>query len=728
MKIQKEILISVFFVVALMSGITYLTYTNGKKSVASADNISRIRLILTALREIDEKDQALESNLHKYIISEGTWFSDSCKILPGQILDEISNIKIFGGDDKEMLDGTVTLENAINRQQQIVSKILELPKDSIAAAKQIVNSDSVHEVFYKVREEINKARENEGFLFSMQITINQGSSRNNLRLIFIRSGVILFFLLLGLFMINRDIRKRINAEKNALEREHKYSALIEGAGDLVCTFDYRGNLTYTSSRIETLSGYHREELLNKHYSTIIAPEWRDRVQQIFKEQLRNKKRETLAELQIITKKGEIRWVEIKAVLVSGNAETAGMLCICRDINVRKKAELDRANASRNQEIFLANMSHEIRTPMNGIIGLAHLLSITGLNTEQNDYLKGIRDSARKLLTIINDILDISKINAGKIVLEEEPFSIKELIDNTLLTLGRKAKKKNIKITTYIDPEIPRLVMGDHVRLSQILWNLGGNAVEYTERDGEVNILIVKQNEDENKTQVVFIVKDNGIGIESTLLPSIFEPFIQANPATSRKYGTGLGLSITKKLVEIQGGTISVQSTLGEGSQFSIHLSFRKYAYDKPKLEAINKHYGADYKNLNGVSVLLVEDNIINQKVGVKILEKKGIKVDVAENGKRAIEILEKKPYDLILMDLQMPEMNGFEATTYLRTKMTLNHQHIPVIAITAAALQGEYEKCMATGMNDYLLKPFEPNDLFDKMEHLLNLTPNPITS
>lgn len=727
MKIQKEILLSIFFVIALMCGVTYLSYINGQKSVVSADNISRIRLVLKALGEVDIEDAALEVNAHKYLSTGEEKYYDSCKSLPDYILYEVSNIRIFGISDSGIRSNLVLLEKEVNRQAQVVNKVLDISKDSIERARQILNSDSVREAFYRVKKEINKARENEGFLFAMQITVNQETVRNNLKLVVFRSGIILFFLLLGLFMINRDVQKRIKAEQNALEREHKYAALIEGAGDLVCTFNYRGVLTFTSSRIETLSGYNKQELLNQQYSTIIAPEWRDRVYQIFREQLKNKKRETLAELQIITKNGEKKWIEVKAVLIAGNKDTAGLLCICRDINDRKKAELQRADSIRNQEIFLANMSHEIRTPMNGIIGLAHLLSQTGLNTEQNDYLKGIRDSARKLLIIINDILDISKINAGKIVLEEAPFSLQELIDNTTLTLGRKAKKKNIKLHAYIAPNVPAVIVGDHVRVSQILWNLCGNAVEYTRKDGEVTISVTLQNEDENNIQLNFSVKDNGIGIDSALLESIFEPFIQATPATSRKYGTGLGLSISKKLVELHGGAIAVQSTLGEGSTFSMRLNFKKYTYSKPKIESLNKDVHGEYRNLKGLNVLLVEDNIINQKVGVKILEKKGVKVEVAENGKRAVEMLEKSAYDLVLMDLQMPEMNGFEATVHIRTKMN-GISNVPIIAITAAALQGEYEKCMAAGMNDYILKPFEPNDLFDKIEKLVNLTHHPVIS
>ncbi len=728
LKIQKEILFSIFFVIVLMGGVTLLSFINAKKSVASADNISRLRVVSHTMREIDDKDAAWESIAHKYVATGDKKYYDSCLSIPVSILSGIDNLEIFGAKDSGIEKSTANFRKEILHQQKIIHTVLFLVKDSNKLAQQVLNADSTLQSFYTFKNEINQARENESFLFATQITVNQESARTNLHFIFIRSAIILLFLLLGLFMINQDIQKRIKAERAAQEGEQKYAALIEGAGDLVCTFNHRGTLTFTSSRIASLTGYTKQEMVNKHYSSIIAPEWREKIQQTFKEQLKNKKRESLLELQLITKQGEKRWVEVKAVLISGSENFGGLLCICRDINVRKTNELERVKASRNQEIFLANMSHEIRTPMNGIIGLAHLLTQTGLNTEQNEYLKGIRDSARKLLTIINDILDISKINAGKIVLEEEPFSISELIDNALLTLGRKAKKKNINIHTYLDPDIPKLVLGDHVRLSQIIWNVAGNAVKYTRREGEVTISVIKQVEDQNHVQIGFIIKDNGIGIETSLIPSIFEPFIQANPAESRKYGTGLGLSITKKLIEMQGGVIGVQSKVGEGSQFTFRLNFKKYAYDKPKLESLSKDYSGDYKNLIGLSVLLVEDNIINQKVGVKILEKKGLHVDVAENGKKATEMVLKKQYNLILMDLQMPEMNGFEATRAIRTKMGPELAKTPIIAITAAALQGEYEQCMAAGMNDYILKPFEPKDLFDKMEYLVNLTPIHVTT
>ena len=710
----------------MMGGVTVLSYINAKKSVASADNISRLRVVLLTMRKIDEQDAALQIIAHKYVFTGESKYADSCVLLPTDIRNEIADLKIYGINDTSIRRSALLLESELVRQQGIITRVLRAYKDSAKVAQQILSSDSVEYAFYNFKQEVNQARENESFIFATQITVNQEATRNNLRFIFLRSTVILFFLLLGLLMINRDIQKRINAEKAALEREQKYAALIEGAGDLVCTFNHRGVLTFTSSRIESLTGYSKQELINKPYSGIIAPEWKDKILQTVKEQFKSRKRETLLELQLITKKGEKKWVEVKAVLIAGNEVTGGFLCICRDINARKKNEIERADATRNQEIFLANMSHEIRTPMNGIIGLAHLLTQTGLNDEQNDYLKGIRDSARKLLTIINDILDISKINAGKIVLENEPFSIAEVIDNNVLILGRKAKKKSIKISTHVDPEIPHLVMGDHVRLSQILWNIAGNAVKYTKKDGEVTVSVIKQAEDAQRVTISFIVKDTGIGIENTLLPSIFELFIQATPGASRKYGTGLGLSITKKLIEMQGGTISVSSKIDEGSEFSFRLSFAKYSYDKPKLEPVNKEFSGEYKNLSGLSVLLVEDNIINQKVGAKILGKKGINVDLAENGRKAVEIVDKKHYDLILMDLQMPEMNGFEATKHIRTKMGPDLANVPIIAITAAALQGEYEKCIAAGMNDYLLKPFEPKELFDKMEQLVNLTSNSV--
>jgi len=534
----------------------------------------------------------------------------------------------------------------------------------------------------------------------------------------------LLFILAGMFAINHNWLRRLKAESAAIESEKKYAVLMEGAGDVICKFNDHGLLTFISSKVEQLSGFKKGEMLNRHFSTIIPADWIERLKHSFSEQLKNKRRESLHELQIITKKGEKKWIELKAILTTEENREVCFLCICRNIDERKKTEIEMVQSGRNQEIFLANMSHEIRTPMNGIIGLAHLLTHTALNGEQGEYLKGIQDSARKLLTIINDILDISKINAGKIALQEEPFSVQEVIHNMVLTLGRKAKKKNISLITTIDNNIPDLVMGDHVRLSQILWNLGGNAIKYTKKDGEVRITINKQFEDSESVRLAFSIKDNGIGIERSLLPSIFDPFIQANPAASRKYGTGLGLSISKKLVELQGGVILVESMVGKGSIFSFRLNFKKYQPAHVLKGTPAQNDASPSYSLKGKRVLLVEDNLINQKVGARILEKNGMVVDVADNGKKAIEQLTNNTYDLILMDLQMPEMNGFEATIYIRTKMDTPKSNTPIIAITAAGLQGEYEKCMASGMNDYILKLFEPKELMKKINHLVRLSDN----
>ncbi len=519
----------------------------------------------------------------------------------------------------------------------------------------------------------------------------------------------------GFQCIVRDVTVRKRLEKKLLESNKKFQTLFDSSPYAVAVFELDpGKIIDANAAYLNMIGYTREEALGRTAMElgVINPEERERIIAAVKEKgsLKN------MEQTMYHKSGKEIIVLFSNQLVEINGETYSLV-LFNDITERKRLERqlitakeEAEEATKAKEMFLASMSHEIRTPMNGVIGMANLLESTQLNGEQNEYVKGIIGSSERLLTIINDILDLSKINAGRIAFENEPFNVKELVKNITMNLGITAKKREITLDTHIADNVPEYIAGDSVRLSQILWNLAGNAVKFTEKGG-VDIYISAKNSENEKVDVEFTVKDSGIGITEEKLPYIFQPFVQADIHTTRKYGgTGLGLDIAKKLVELQGGNIAVESTPGKGSIFSFHIGFDKVAASK--LPGEMKELDGKKKDLKGLKVLFVEDNKVNQRVGERTLVKWGANVTIAENGRKAVQILTGNTYDLILMDLQMPEMDGIEATRCIRTSMTDTVSKIPIIAMTASAFRSEYDKCIEAGMNDYISKPFKPEELY----------------
>ncbi len=381
---------------------------------------------------------------------------------------------------------------------------------------------------------------------------------------------------------------------------------------------------------------------------------------------------------------------------------------------RIEEQKNRAEQSeRFKQQFLANMSHEIRTPMNAVLGMTNLTLDTPLSPQQAKYLNAIKHSSENLLVIINDILDLSKMEAGKMEIEHIPFRLSDQVRQVYDTMQFKAQEKGLLLSTEINADVPDVISGDPSRLNQILINLCGNAIKFTDK-GSIRVLVEKKSGTE--ASLVFRVVDQGIGIPADKIGKLFESFTQVDASTSRKYGgTGLGLSISKTLVELQGGKMEIKSVEGQGSEFSFTINYQ-LAHENAIIEASAKGK-ADTALLQGIRILIAEDNEYNQIVLKDTLESlvKDVRTDIGENGKLIIELLKQNDYDVILMDAQMPEMNGFEATAYIRSNMTGKKREIPIIALTASVLSTDIEKCLAAGMNAYVPKPFTRDELFNTL-------------
>lgn len=670
-----------------------------------------------------------------------------------QIIQEIHNLKKIVADSQQGLHGYLTskdrqylasFKESADAAEQHLNTLAQASSQSPAQNKRIAqlkaqitadfqhglqiialkNNDLHEEAGRKLNQASAQARalDIKKLLFDIE---REESNNQQMKLLLLDQSVFqqrnlqyfgfaLGLILLGLswtfVMLTLKQKDRIEAELNRF---------FSSSPDLFCIASLDTTIKRSNSSYAALLGYSSNEMLSKSFLDFIHPEDRE----MTLHELRNLKSQMLPttsfECRCVKKDSTPVWFSWKITLVAENSTFYG---VGRDITDRKQLEVENmlarqaalaANEAKSQ--FLANVSHEIRTPLHGVMGMTKLLLDTPLNVEQRENAENILTSSENLLTVINDVLDLSKIEAGQMRIEKMDFNLTHLIADVVNNTKNLAEKKNIKLISVVPP-IYSNIRGDAHRLRQVLLNLVSNAIKFTEK-GQVKLVVESLAEPDSDFGFKFSVQDTGIGLSDKTMKKLFKAFSQADSTTSRRYGgTGLGLSICKQLVELMGGQIGVNSVEHEGSTFWFELGFEKAIQSTQLSRAAAATQSVKYEG----RVLVADDTLINQKVIAKTLQKLGLHVDVAENGVQVIEQLQKVPdYDIVFLDGHMPLLDGYDTAKKIRgDKSTLFHQ-VVLVALTANTLKGEREKCLALGMDEFLSKPINDAELHTILNRFL---------
>ena len=527
-------------------------------------------------------------------------------------------------------------------------------------------------------------------------------------------------------MQNEELRR---TQLQLLSERERYFTLYDLAPTGYCTTDEKGTITEANLTASTLLGVARTMLVRQRFSHFVLPEDQDINYNCIRKLGRTGKPQT-CELRMLRADGTIFWAHLVVTSSKDSNGDAIRYIALNDITDRKRSEDELLQAKADAEAasvaksrFLATMSHEIRTPMNGVIGMIEVLQHSRLTTEQNEFAEAAKQSGIELVRLLNDILDLSKIEADKIEFESSDFSLQTIISDMVNLLTLAAREKGLKLEASIAADVPRALTGDAGRLRQVISNLVSNAIKFT-RSGTVSLQITKESESEQAAVIRFVIKDTGIGIAANKLEHIFEPFTQGDSSTTRIHGgSGLGLTICRKLVGLFGGSIGVESVEGEGATFWFTAVFGKQAEAgmskvvTPASSAQLALHLPSHSTIRATRILLAEDDPNARRIVPRLMKSYGYQVDVACDGIETLKALESSDYELVIMDCDMPGLNGYEATAVIRDPSSNVRRHdIPIIALTGNAMKQDRDLCLSKGMNDHLPKPLILEELLTKLD------------
>jgi len=726
---EKVRIISAFCLsIAILFLVGIFAYRSNEQYKSASDWVNHTQEVIAEVQALQLDILAIETAQRGYVITGNSIYLYPYMESIKTIDSSYRRLRYLVNDNPAQQLILDSIQVLMDSKIDFAKKVIELRMaENFESAQDRILTGKGEKLRNKIRDLADDFIVKEKKLLSARLVIAEKSFSFNRKLILSSILLTISIVLITMYFFSRDYNKRIRSEQKLTESEIRIKKFLESLPLGVYVLGTDGKPYYANNKSGEILGKGimagtTTGELPRIYQTYIAgtntlyPA--DRLPVV--RALNGEKNICVEDMEIDRDNTRIP-LRINATNISnskGKPEYA--IAVFEDVTDIREAEKKLKEAKKLaeessllKEAFLANMSHEIRTPMNAILGFTDLLLKKNLGEQEKDYVQTIKTSGENLLRIINDILDVSKITSGMMTFETHPLSIRELFTSLNAMMTPRAREKKLFLSFAFDSNVPYTVLGDPTRLTQIIVNLVGNAIKFT-KEGSISVFAKNLEEDASGYKVEFSVQDTGIGIPPDKLDQVFDRFTQAESHTTRHYGgTGLGLNIVKQLVELQGGTVGVRSTVGTGSVFTFMLPFKRATGSV----AVNGGTETE-KNIAELAtrrILVVEDNPVNVKFIFSLLEEYSIKPDLAGNGKEAVEKVKSGSYDVVLMDIEMPEMNGYQATAAIRNDLKSN---IPIIAMTAHAMAGEREKCLGLGMNGYISKPIRENILFETLSHI----------